>query len=245
MTAEKLQWVRSEVLASLYNRSGLAGEQYRKMRIRLEGLKETLGGAMQLIVVTSPMMGEGKTATAANLAVSLAQEEGRKVILVDCDIRKPRLWSLFRRPPDRGLADVLAGGAHVADVVRATEDVPLDVLPIPRNSDDRIDPMPVDRLKGLFRDLRERYDFIICDAPPVLPIADTAALARLSDGVVLVVRAGATPRHAVTRTLESLDRNKLVGFVLNAVSERAIDRYYYQYHVEGRDGHRAVNGDRK
>ena len=229
---DKLEWGGSELLVTLRDPAGMAGEQFRKMRIRLEGLKETLGGAMQVVVVTSPMMGEGKTATAANLAAALAQEEGRRVLLLDCDIRKPRVWSLFRKPPEKGLADVLADGVPVSHVLRSTDAVPLDVLALPRGSDSRIDPIPVEKLKGLLRDLRGRYDFIICDAPPVLPIADTAALVRMADGVLMVVRAAVTPRHAVARSLEMIDRNKLIGFVLNAVADRAIDRYYHQYHAD-------------
>jgi len=231
----RLEWSKSEVLASLYDRVGMAGEQYRRMSIRLEGLKETLGGAMQVLVITSPMMGEGKTATAANLAVTLAYEEGRRVLLLDCDTRKPRVWSLFREPPGKGLAEALVEGTPVSELVRGTEVVALDVLTLPRGSDRRIDPMPFEKLRGLLRDLRDRYDFIICDAPPFLPIADTAALVRLADGVILVVRATQTPRHAVTRTLAGIDKSKLIGFVLNAVTERAIDRYYYQYTADPPD----------
>lgn len=238
----KLHWIDNELLVALHDRAGMAGEQYRRMRIRLEGLRETLGGTMRLILVTSPMMGEGKTATAANLALSLAEEEGRKVLLVDCDMRKPRLHSFFRSVPAAGLGDVLVGGVSLDDAIAPVEGTNLDVLVLPKGSDRRIDPLPVDRLKAIFQELRARYDFVVCDAPPVLPIADTAALAHLADGILLVVRAGMTPRQAVARTLKGIDRNRLIGFVLNAVPERTLDRYYYSYHADEIDASSSKNG---
>ena len=235
----RLQWIATALLPTLYARSGMACEQYRKMSIRLEVLKETLGGAMKLIVVTSPLMGDGKTITAVNLAVMLSQAEGRRVCLVDCDVRKPRLWAFFRNPPSRGLVDLLLGGARIEDAVLPAEGGALDVLALPRGSDPRIDPMPAERTKAALHDLRERYDFVICDAPPVLPIADTAALARIADGILIVVRANLTPRQAVGHTLNCIDRNKLIGFVLNGVAERSIQKYYYRYRAADDDGRRA------
>jgi len=229
---QRLQWIENELLVALNDRAGMAGEQYRRMRIRIEALKETLGGTLKLILVTSPMMGEGKTATAANLALDLAGEEGRKVLLVDVDMRKPRVHTFFRSLPAAGLGDVLVGGVPVKDAIASVENSNLDVLVLPKGSDRRIDPLPMERLKAIFTDLRSRYDIIVCDAPPVLPIADTAALARLADGILLVVRAAVTPRQAVARALNIIDRNKLIGFVLNAVPERTLDRYYYSYAFE-------------
>jgi len=229
MPAPLLTLKQDEVLVSVNNRSGMAGEQFRRMRIRIEGLRESLGGSMKVIVVTSPMMGEGKTTTAINLALSLSQEDGRKVLLVDCDMRKPRVHSFFTHSPSEGLGDVLAAGAPLDRAVAKIEGTNLSTLVLPRGADRRIDPLPVDRLRVAFYDMRARYDFVVCDAPPILPIADTASLARLADGIVMVVRAGITPRQAVARSLSTIDRQKMIGFVLNAVPERALDRYYYGY----------------
>jgi receptor protein-tyrosine kinase len=233
--ARDLRWKTSEILVSLHDRASLAGEQFRKMGIRIEALNESLGGQLKLILVTSPLMGEGKTVTAANLAISLAREEGRRVALVDCDTRNPRVQGLFDPMPSRGMYEMLAKDASIDDAVMRAEGVPLDVLALPRGPARRLDPMPMERLKGVFARLRERYDLVICDAPPVLPVADTAALARQSDGVIVVVRSGRTPRQAVSRTLAGIDRNKLIGFVLNAVSERSVASYYYPYVETGSD----------
>lgn len=228
----RLQWISSELIPALYDRSGMAGEQYRKLTIRLEALKDTLGGQLRIVLVTSPLMGEGKTMTSANLAIMLAHEEGRRVALVDCDVRKPRIWTYFQEAPSQGLVDVLVGGARLEAAILRTEGPVLDVLALPRGSDPRVDPFPVERLRSLFREMRESYDYVVVDAPPVLPFADTASLARLSDGMLLVVRAGMTPRHALAKTLEGIDRNKLIGFVLNGIAEKSLDRYYYRYHAE-------------
>ena len=102
-----LSWKPSEILVALNERTGLAGEQFRKMGIRIEALNETLGGQLKLILVTSPLMGEGKTATAANLAISMARAEGQSVALVDCDTRNPQPQGLFQPTPSRGLYDLL------------------------------------------------------------------------------------------------------------------------------------------
>jgi capsular exopolysaccharide synthesis family protein len=227
-----LHWNSSEMLVTLDDRMGMAAEQYKKMCIRLEALRDNVGAAMRVIVVTSPMMSDGKTATATNLALSLAREESRRVLIMDCDIRKPRLSGMFDKPPTRGLADLLVGSASFGEVVCPTDSPSLEVITLPRRSDLNIDPLPVERLRTVLRELRSRYDYIICDAPPVLPIADAVALTRLGDGVVLVVRAGVTPREAVKRTLDSIDRTKLVGFVLNGVAGRTLGKYYYRYHAE-------------
>ncbi len=238
-----LEWVESELLASIYDRAGLAGEQYRKMGLKLEGLRDSLDGALCVILVTSPLMGEGKTATAANLAVALANTEGRRVALVDCDHINPRIWTLFQDPPKRGFMDILMSRTGIDEAVARTSRIPLDVLALPRASEVRIDILPIERVKAAFGQLRERYDFVVCDAPPILPVADTAALARLSDGILVVVRAGFTPRHAVGRALESIEKKKLIGFVLNGVAGRAMDPYYYYpYRGEGGGGQGARNG---
>ncbi len=229
----RLAWKSSDVLAALNDHTSLAGEQYRKLGLKIEALNETLAGSMKLVVVTSPLMGDGKTTTAANLAVTLAREEGRQVALVDGDFRNPKIHSLFEKSPRRGLLAVLTGSATLASAVERTEVVPLDVYALPPGLGRRFDPMPIERIRTLFSRLRDTYDLIVCDAPPVLPIADTAALARLADGVLVVVRAGRTPRHAVSETLAAIDRNKLIGFVLNAVSERGVAAYYYPYREEG------------
>jgi capsular exopolysaccharide synthesis family protein len=244
-TGAPLRWAENEILVSLGDRSSLASEQFRRMRIRLDGLKETLGGTMRVILITSPMMNEGKTATAMNLALSLAQGEGRKVVLVDCDVRKAGLERYFIERPAAGLAEALGDGAPLEKVVSEVEGSSLHVIGLAKGSDRRVDPVPIERLKTLLKDLRSRYDFVVCDAPPVLPVADTAALARLADGVVLVVRAEFTPRDAVARSLAVVEKTKIIGLVLNAVSERNLERYYYGYHAEDVDGGGSRNGGRK
>jgi capsular exopolysaccharide synthesis family protein len=239
-----LRWIESEILASLYDRTGLAGEQYRKMGIKLEGLKEITNSGLSVILVTSPLMGDGKTAVAANLALALANIEGRRVALVDCDLRNPRIWTLFKEPPRAGLIDLLTGKADVESAAARTERVPLEVFALPRSGDRRMEYLPADRFRSVLEQMRKKYDFIVCDSPPVLPVADTAALVRMADGIILIVRAGRTPRPAVSRVLEGIDKSKLVGFVLNAVVGRAVDPYYYPYHGEGGGGQQARDGNR-
>jgi receptor protein-tyrosine kinase len=227
-----LHWKQSEVLAALHDRTSLAGEQYRKLGLKIEALNETLGGQMKLVLVTSPMMADGKTSTAVNLAITLAREEGRRVALVDCDMRNPRVFSMLETAPRRGVYDLLAGQTDLEAARAVTEEPSVDIFALLPGAAKKLDPMPFDRLKAVFARLRHAYDFVVCDAPPVLPIADTAALIRMSDGTLVVVRAAQTPRDAVSQTLAGIDRSKLIGFVLNAVTERTSASYYYPYHEE-------------
>ncbi|HXI02750.1 MAG TPA: CpsD/CapB family tyrosine-protein kinase [Candidatus Saccharimonadales bacterium] len=224
-----LRWKDSEILVAIYDQTGLAGEQYRKLGIRIEALHETLSREMKIVLVTSPIGGDGKTATAANLAITLAKGEGRRVALVDCDTRNPRLHTLFETRVSGGLLRTLTGQGGIQDARERAEGVPLDLFTLPRGIGRRLDPMPIERMKALFKSLRESYDLVVCDAPPFLPVADTSALVRLADGVLVVVRAAKTPRQAVSMTLAGLDRNKLIGLVLNAVAEQEVASYYYPY----------------
>lgn len=232
-----IEWRNTELLAALFDRTGLAGEQFRKLGLKIQALNDTLGGQMKLVLVTSPLMGDGKTATAVNLAITLCQEEGRRVALVDCDTRNPRVQSLMSVPPRRGLYELLTTDRELEEAREIIEGVPLDVYALPPGMGRRLDPLPIEKLKSVFGRLKQAYDYVVCDAPPVLPIADTAALVRLADGVAMVVRAAQTPRQAVSKTLAAIDRSKLIGFVLNAVNEKTVASYYYPYHEE------AVNGE--
>src|SRR5262245_45803096 len=95
-------WVRDEILVSLYDQTGMGGEQFRKLQVKLRALKHATGGSLSSVVVTSPLMSEGKTACATNLALALSLEPARRVLLLDCDVRKPRIHTFLDRTPERG-----------------------------------------------------------------------------------------------------------------------------------------------
>ena len=199
-----------------------AAEHYRLLRTRLEG-KEN-GRRTQLLLVTSPRMGDGKTTTSGNLALTMAQEFQQRVVLIEADLRRPSLGDLFGLPAGPGLVDVLLGGASLESALVQIPGQPLFLLP---------GGMPAPRSAGLLESsmmqrtldtLRGRFDRIVMDAPPIT-VADTHVLSRMADGILFVVRAGVTPRSAVERALAETDTAKLLGIVLND-SESADDAGY-------------------
>ncbi|HZI92807.1 MAG TPA: CpsD/CapB family tyrosine-protein kinase [Patescibacteria group bacterium] len=244
MEMTKGTWARSDILVALYDQTGMGGEQFRKLQVKLRALKHATGGKLNSIVVTSPLMSEGKTACATNLAVALSFEPTRRVLLIDCDVRKPKVQSYLVGAPGRGLLDVLAGRASVEDVVLTMPGGNLDVMVLPLVSSgsgggggagsngSRPHSLPIERLKDLLRTLTSRYEFVICDAPPILPTADASGLVDICDGALMVVRAGVTPRPAASKALVAIDRTKLIGFLLNDVPETRMGRYYYKYYSD-------------
>lgn len=203
----------------------MAAEQYRLLRTRLEGSEA--GRRAQVLLVTSPRLGDGKTITSTNLALTMAQDFQQKVLLVEADLRRPTLGSLLGLPDGPGLVDVLVGAASLEDALVQVPDRDLVVLtgglPAARSTELLSSSM----MQNVLASLRSRFDRIVVDTPPV-EVADTHVLTRICDGILLVVRAGQTPRPAVERALEGVDREKVLGLVLNEVEETA-DAYSYRY----------------
>ncbi len=190
---------------------------------------------LRTLVITSAAPGDGKTLTAANLAASFAHD-GLRVLLVDCDIRRPQLHGLFRAPRSPGLLDLLApsvresgsevrslsladdeNGDPVGHVVRSTPFRGLSLLTcgtLPTNASNLLSGV---RMRSLLAMLKERFDLVILDTPPVLATADAGILGSLADGVLLVVRAGQTDRSAAQRATAQLASSgaRVLGVVLN------------------------------
>jgi capsular exopolysaccharide synthesis family protein len=194
--------------------TSVAAEQYRLLRTRLEGLDR--GRRAQLVLVTSPGSGDGKTTTSANLALTMAQDFNHNVILVEADMRRPTLAGLCGLNPDRGLVDVLIGGAPLDDVLVQLPDQNLFVLPAGQVTNRSTELLGSTMMTRLIETLRTRFDRIVIDSPPVT-LADTHVLARLADGVLIVVRAGITSRPALEHALEGVERERITGLVLNDV----------------------------
>ena len=228
-------WIKSEILVTLYDRMSMGGEQFRKLQVKLRALKHATAGKLTSVVVTSPLMGEGKTACATNLALALASEPTRRVLLIDCDVRKPKVHTFLQTAPTRGLLDVLAGKAQLQDAVVTMPGGNMEVLTLPfvaGLNGNRPHGLPIEKLNDMLKSVASRYEFIICDAPPVLPTADAGGLVDICDGAIMVVRSGITPRPAAAKALAGIDKTKLIGFLLNDVPEARMGRYYYKYYAD-------------
>jgi capsular exopolysaccharide synthesis family protein len=191
----------------------LAAEQYRQLRTRLS-LAEG-ASAIRTVLVTSPQKGEGKSITSANLALTMAQELQRRVIIVEADLRKPSLQQMFGLAPGPGLSDYLTGAADLQQVMRTLPDHHLSVIPAGTTPGNPAELLGSTAMRRLLDQLRSTFDRVILDTPPVLPLADVAILAPMVDGALMVVRAGYTPKPAIENALRAFDSSRLLGVVLN------------------------------
>lgn len=221
-------------LVSLVSPDDPSSEAYRALRTNV-----TFVGAEQqslrIICVTSPGPGEGKSTTAANLAITLAQQ-GTTTLLVDADLRRPLVHRAFNLVQEPGLTDVLVGNAQLREAVRPNVIPKLDLLPagaLPPNPSELLGSEAMHRLLD---QLKAQYDVIIFDSPPTLAVTDASVLGASSDAVILVLRAGETEEVAAQRSLETLQRvqARVAGVVLNGV-EAERDRYYNYYYYRQRN----------
>ena len=207
-------------------------EQYRSIRTALLfSMEETNRRAL---AVTSPLPQDGKTATACNLAASLAQA-GKRVVIIDADLRKPRLHSVFRIKNLNGLTKYLTTGLALDDLLRATPIPTLFVInagPVPP---DPLELLGSEKMTALIAQLKKDFDFVIVDTPPCLAVSDALVIGARLDGAIMVVRRGKTPREALKQAQEKLDAHKIkdLGVVINAVRMRDMD----EYHVSSYYGH--------
>jgi polysaccharide biosynthesis transport protein len=176
----------------------------------------------RVLVVTSPLPGEGKTTLAMNLAVTMAKH-GR-TCLVDADMRKPAVGNNFHLTPTLGLEHLLNGSATLDQVASESNAIEnLTIIPAVNPTHSAIQLLSDGRMKTLITRLRDRFDFVVIDTPPILPYADGLAISTHVDGVILVGRAGQTPRGAITRSmelLETINSAPILTVVLNGVNER-------------------------
>jgi capsular exopolysaccharide synthesis family protein len=200
-----------------------AAEQFRLLRTRIESREQ--GRRAQILLVTSPRIGDGKTTTSANLALTMAQEFQQTVVLVEADLRRPTLAAQFGVQAEPGLVDVLVGAATLEDALVTVPGYHLALLPAGIAAARSTELLASTVMQRVLASLRARFSRIVIDTPPVA-LADTHVLARQADGVLVVVRAGVTPRPAVERALAGIDRERLMGIVLNEVDDTT-DEYVY------------------
>ena len=208
-------------LVVLAKPESMAAEQYRVLLARLDRIHGTR--PMRAVAITSCARGEGRSVTAVNLALTAARE-GREVALVECDLRKPSLARLLDLTPRGGLAEVIEGKVELAQALSRVDGV---MVLCAGEARDPAAVMRNPRLAMTLDTLRASFPLVVLDAPPALALADTGRLATLADGIVLVVRAGETPRDVVRLAVETLG-DRLLGIVLNGVEEPGYARYLRQ-----------------
>jgi len=212
------------------NMSAESREQYRRLAASLHHAQAATG--IKVVMLTSAVMGEGKTLTSSNLALTLSESYHKQVLLIDADLRRPTLHSLFRIRTGSGLTEGLAPtGADLKVPVHQISSR-LGILPAGRPTSNPIAGLTSVRMRLLLEEARGSFDWVIVDTPPVALLPDANLLSSMVDGAVLVVRADSTPWDLVQRAAAAIGQDRMLGVVLNgATAESGADYYGYDYYT--------------
>ena len=209
--------------------SPLFVEQFRRASATL--IEAQAAGNLKVLLVASATPGDGKTMTALNLALVLGRSYGRRVLLIDGDLRRPSLHRVVGVGNRSGLADALQAKNDVRlEVVPITDTVTL--LPAGPADPDPLRSLSSARMKRVIQEASQRFDWVIIDSAPVGAVADAGVLATLVDGIVFVIRAGHSQYPVVKKSMQALGHDRILGVILNAVEGQPVDHYYYRQSEE-------------
>ena len=214
-------------LVGCYPDHDLGAERFRFLRHRLNQVRQHR--PLSKVLVTSSIPQEGKTLVATNMALSLARNSPR-VLLLDADIRQPGVNRILGVKSLPGLAELLDSAFEPTTLLRRLDPQGLYYLPAGQANNNPFELLQRPRMRELIDILAPSFDWIIIDSPPLIPFADAHCLATFTDGVLLVVRPGVTPRKALQQGLAALAGVYVAGVVLNGDDDTRNDRYYYYYH---------------
>jgi capsular exopolysaccharide synthesis family protein len=223
---KKLVQNNKRSLVTMFNPKSPVSEQFRTIRTNIQF--SSIDQEVRTLMITSSGPGEGKSTTAANMAVVFAQQ-GRRVLLVDADMRKPTVHYTFNQLNTYGLTSVLTRQMTLEKAVKETNEKDLFVLtsgPVPPNPAELLSSMAMERF---FREAQEQFDMIVFDTPPLLAVTDAQILANKCDGTILVVASGKTDKDQLVKARDLLDsvQSKLLGAVLNNKEMKNTNYYYY------------------
>jgi capsular exopolysaccharide synthesis family protein len=214
-------------LISVTDRESLGAEKFRFLGVRLRQLRQTR--PLKKVLITSTLPEEGKSTISTNLAATLARKPQQKILLLEGDLRRPVIAGNLGQPKLPGLTEWLKAKPGPLTNIYHLEGPGFYLLPAGVPADNPLELMQSGRLPGLIEELTARFDWIIIDSPPLLPLADTSLWSRTADGVLLVVREGKTEKEQLKRGLASLDSNNLLGFVVNNCTSTDHREYYSRY----------------
>lgn len=228
-------------MVSFFEPSSMAAEQFRRLRSYI--IKPGMENTTKTILITSAMAGEGKSLIAINFAISIAAELHSYALLVDCDLRNPTISRWFGFDEANGLSNYLAGQAELPDILVKTPVDKLSIIPGGALQENPVELIGSNKMKSLVADLKTRYAdrYIILDSSPLLATTEPSVLNEMVDGIIIVIKAGVTPRESVQQAIKLLDKKKIIGVVLNDLefkTEALIrryfgsDRYYYNYQYD-------------
>ncbi|MFD1772539.1 CpsD/CapB family tyrosine-protein kinase [Paenibacillus rhizophilus] len=216
-------------LITVTNPRSTVSEAFRALRTNIDF--SSVDDKIQVIMVTSSGPEEGKSTVTANLAAAYAQAD-KKVVLIDADMRKPTGHRTFSLSNRYGLSSLLSQQANLDEVIQGSEVPNLSIItsgPIPPNPAEML---ASNRMSAVLQELRQRFDIILIDTPPLLAVTDAQIMATKSDGVIMVVSYGRVKRDIAVKAKANLDRVgcRVLGVVMNNVKRKASEGYYYYYY---------------
>lgn len=207
----------------------ISAEAYRSLRTSIKF--SSVDKPIKTIVVTSSIPGEGKSTISGNLAITLSQS-GARVLLIDCDLRKPSIHKKFRVVNDLGITDILVDKCSLKDVIKKIDEYLFMITAgtIPPNPSEIVGS---NSMEDLIKELSLSFDYIVMDTPPVIPVTDPLLLAAKSDATIIVVRARKTKEKIIRQAYDELIKvnSNIIGSILND-SETKTNNSYYEYYAE-------------
>ena len=218
-------------------------EAFRTLRTNIQ--YSSIDNKIKTVLITSSGPGEGKTTTSSNLAVVMAQG-GNKTILIDCDQRKPNVHRMFKLSNESGLSNMLVKENEMKIGIKQTEIPNLHILTAGTRPPNPAELLNSEKMRNFVKQLKEEYDFIILDTPPIVMVTDAQIVAQYTDGCLLVISSGEAERDAVIKAKGLLDKvnAKILGVVLNKVDSTKKGYYHYQYEY-GENGKDKVRTKKK
>jgi capsular exopolysaccharide synthesis family protein len=213
-------------LVSIAKEESLGAEKFRFLAVRLRQLRQSR--PLKKVLITSTIPQEGKSTIASNLACTLARRKPQKTLLLEGDLRRPTLATQFGLGNVPGLSEWLRGETEAMNICRL-ESLGLWVLPAGAAPENPLELMQSGKLSQLMELVSEWFDWVVIDSPPVLPLGDTSIWARLADGILLVTRPGVTEKQQLQRGLDTLEKSKLLGALVNSSTDAEHSDYYQRY----------------
>ena len=222
--------VNNKSLVTITQPHSPIAEEYRRLKSML--IKETTANFLNTIMITSAIDGEGKSITAINLAVTLAQAIDHSILLIDADLRKPRIHEYLGINYKYGLSDYLTGGIDISEVMIKTGIGKLLLIPAGSKVDNPLELLSSEKMKALIKEVKQRYAdrYVIIDTPPILSFAEPISIGANVDGIVFVVKEGRAQKKMIEDALSLVKGLNLLGIVFNDVEVTNMDGLYSRYY---------------
>ena len=216
-------------IVSFYEPKSAVAEQYRMLRTNIQAINSK--NPIKVITITSSINGEGKTITAINLAISMANDLNKKsILLVDADLRRSRVSRYLGVNAESGLADLIANGINIDEVLINIGIENLTILTAGKIPHNPAEILGSAKMRNLIATLRAKYDYVILDSPPIIPVTDAGLIGAQTDGIIMVIQANRTQKGVVkhSRSLLAQVQAKILGYALTNIQYH-IPQYIYRY----------------